>query len=65
MFVLPKDYLRLRLTGEVATDISDASGTAMFDVAARTWSTELCERLGAPTGILPPLLESAAGGRYA
>ncbi len=59
MFVLPKDYLRLRLTGVPATDISDASGTAMFDVAARRWSVELCERLGAPSGILPPLLESA------
>ena len=63
-FVLPKDYLRLRLTGSVATDISDASGTAMFDVGARTWSTELTERQGAPASILPPLLESAdrAGG---
>jgi xylulokinase len=60
VFILPKDYLRLRLTDEVATDVSDASGTAMFDVAARTWSTDLCERLGAPTHILPPLLESAA-----
>jgi xylulokinase len=58
-FILPKDYLRLRMTGEVATDISDASGTALFDVAARTWSTELVERQGASAGILPPLLESA------
>ena len=63
-FILPKDYLRLRMTGEVATDISDASGTAMFDVGARTWSAELTERQGASTDILPPLLESAdvAGG---
>ena len=59
MFILPKDYLRLCMTGEAATDISDASGTAIFDVAARTWSTDLCEMLGAPTSILPPLLESA------
>ncbi len=58
-FVLPKDYLRLHLTGSVGTDISDASGTAMFDVGARTWSAELTERQGAPTSILPPLLESA------
>lgn len=58
-FVLPKDYLRLHLVGETATDISDASGTAMFDVGARTWSTELTERQGAPVTILPPLLESA------
>ena len=59
MFLLPKDYLRLRLTGEAATDFSDASATAMFDVGARAWSTELTERLGATTDILPPLLESA------
>lgn len=60
VFVLPKDYLRLRLTGEVATDVTDASGTAMFDVAARTWSSELVERLGAPASILPRVIESAA-----
>jgi xylulokinase len=59
-FILPKDYLRLHLTGEVATDVSDASGTALFDVGARTWSAELTERQGASTEILPPLLESAA-----
>ncbi len=59
MFVLPKDYLRLKMTGHAATDVSDASGTAMFDVGARAWSTQLCERLGAPATILPPLLDSA------
>ena len=58
-FVLPKDYLRLHLVGTVASDISDASGTAMFDVGARSWSIELTERLGASADILPPLLESA------
>ena len=58
--VMPKDYLRLRLTGEVASDISDASATALFDIAARTWSSELCARLGVPERLLPPLLESSA-----
>ncbi len=58
--VMPKDYLRLRLTGEVASDISDASGTALFDIAARTWSSELCASLGVPQRLLPPLLESSA-----
>ena len=58
-FLLPKDYLRLHLVGTAATDISDASGTAMFDVGARRWSIELTERQGAPADILPPLLESA------
>lgn len=57
--LLPKDYLRYRLTGEVATDVSDASGTALFDIAARTWSAHLCERLGVPTRLLPRLLDSA------
>ena len=37
----PKDYLRLRMTGERLTDVSDASGTGLFDVRARRWSTEL------------------------
>jgi xylulokinase len=58
--VMPKDYLRLRLTGEVASDVSDASGTAIFDITARTWSAELCGRLGVPERLLPPLLESSA-----
>lgn len=58
-FILPKDYLRLHLVGTVATDISDASGTALFDVGARTWSAELTERQGASAEVLPPLLESA------
>ncbi|MFV2063387.1 MAG: xylulokinase [Chloroflexota bacterium] len=59
IFLMPKDYLRLRLTGEAATDISDASATALFDITARTWSLELCTLLGVPERILPPLLESA------
>ena len=58
--VMPKDYLRLRLTGEVASDVSDASATALFDITARTWSAELCGRLGVPERLLPPLLESSA-----
>jgi len=59
IFLLPKDYLRLRLTGEAANDISDASATALFDISARTWSSELCSRLDIPEHILAPLLESA------
>lgn len=57
--VMPKDYLRYRMTGEVATDVSDASATALFDIAARTWSVELCRRLDVPDRLLPPLLDSA------
>lgn len=54
----PKDYLRLRLTGEVATEVSDASGTGVFDVRRRTWATSLIETLGIDPRILPPTHES-------
>jgi xylulokinase len=56
--ILPKDYLRYRLTGEIATDVSDASATALFDISTRTWSRDLCDRLGVPDRLLPTLLDS-------
>jgi xylulokinase len=56
--LLPKDYVRLRLTGECATDVADASGTLLFDVAARRWSGEVLEALELPSTWLPPALES-------
>jgi xylulokinase len=56
--LLPKDYVRLRLTGEKATDVSDASGTLLFDVGARAWSEPLLEALELDAAILPPALES-------
>src|SRR3989304_1105003 len=40
-FLLPKDFVRFRLTGEFATDVSDASGTLLFDPAKRSWSQEM------------------------
>ena len=58
--MLPKDYVRLRLCGEHATDVTDASGTWLFDVAARTWSTELAAALDVDPAWLPPALESGA-----
>ena len=58
--LLPKDYVRLRLTGELATDVSDASGTLLFDVGARDWSEQVLELLGLPGEWFPPALESAA-----
>jgi xylulokinase len=56
--LLPKDYVRFKLTGEYASDVSDASGTALFDVVRRRWSGELTDRLGLESGILPRVLES-------
>src|SRR6185295_16347419 len=43
--LLPKDDVRRRLTGELATDVSDASGMLLLDVARRDWSTELLSKL--------------------
>ncbi len=56
--LLPKDYVRYRLTGEFYTEVSDASGTSMFDVVMRKWSTRMMDRLGLDTGILPEVVES-------
>ncbi len=56
--MLPKDYVRLRLTGEWAIDVADASGTLLLDVAARTWSDDVLDALELPNGWLPPVLES-------
>jgi len=56
--LLPKDYVRLRLTGEHAIDAADASGTLLFDVAARRWSGEVLDALQLPDEWLPPVHES-------
>ncbi len=56
--LLPKDYVRLRLTGERAVDVTDASGTLLFDVARRRWSDEVLASLEVPTEWLPRVLES-------
>jgi xylulokinase len=58
--LLPKDYIRLRLTGVAATDVSDASGTLAFDVAGRRWSREMCELAEIPAEWWPPASESTA-----
>jgi xylulokinase len=55
---LPKDYVRLRLTGEWATDVADASGTLLLDVARRRWSQDVLDALEIPAAWLPPLFES-------
>jgi xylulokinase len=56
--LLPKDYVRFKLTGEYATEVSDASGTSLFDVAKRDWSYEMCDALGLDRSILPKCYES-------
>jgi xylulokinase len=56
--LLPKDYVRLRLRGELATDVADASGTLLFDVAGRRWSDEVLAELEIPPEWLPPVRES-------
>jgi xylulokinase len=57
--LLPKDYIRFKLTGEYASDVSDASGTALFDVVQRRWSFELIDKLGVDRAILPRVYESS------
>jgi len=56
--MLPKDYVRLRLTGEWAIDASDASGTLLLDVERRDWSGAVLDALEIPRDWLPPVLES-------
>jgi xylulokinase len=56
--LLPKDYVRLRLTGEYAIDAADASGTLLLNVGARKWSGELLEALELDPSWLPAVLES-------
>jgi xylulokinase len=57
-FLLPKDYVRFRLTGEFATEVSDASGTSLFDVAGRRWSAEMFAALDIPEAWAPRCAES-------
>ncbi len=56
--LLPKDYIRLRLTGVRAAEVSDASGTGAFDVANRRWSSEMCDLLEVPSQWWSPVSES-------
>jgi xylulokinase len=57
--LLPKDYVRLKLFGERAIDVADASGTLLFDVAQRRWSEEVLDALAIPGEWLPSVHESA------
>lgn len=57
LILLPKDYVRLRLTGVAAMDKADGSGTLLFDVARRGWSREVLSALEIPAEWLPPTFE--------
>lgn len=56
--MLPKDYVRLKLSGVRATDMADGSGTLLLDVVNRRWSAELLDLSGIDPGLLPGLVES-------
>lgn len=56
--LLPKDYVRFRLTGERATDVADASGTLLFDVAKRQWSEAMLDAMQIGAALLPKVYES-------
>ncbi|HFQ15695.1 MAG TPA: xylulokinase, partial [Rhodobacteraceae bacterium] len=64
LILLPKDYIRLKLTGTVATEPTDANGTMMMDCVSRRWDPELCRALGWDMDRLPPITEPwAEAGR--
>ncbi len=56
--MLPKDYVRYRLTGQYATEVSDAAGTNLLDVPGRCWSGEVLQKLDIDPALLPPMHES-------
>ena len=58
--LLPKDYVRLRLTGDYAVDVADGAGTLLFDLAARTWSPEVLAALKIDPEWLPSTFEGPA-----
>jgi xylulokinase len=58
VFLLPKDYLRFRMTGRLHSEYSDAAGTILFDVVNKKWSSEICQAFDLPATLCPPLVES-------
>ncbi len=57
--VLPKDFIRLKLTGDIATDVGDASGMLLFDVDKRAWSGDAMARFGLEPSLFPRAVEGA------
>ena len=60
VFLCPKDYLRYRLTGALGMDVSEASGTGLFDTRARDWCWEVIDAVPLPRAIFPPTAEATA-----
>lgn len=60
MLLLPKDYIRYRLTGVMAMEISDAAGTCLLDVKHGTWSQEVLQALDLDPALLPPVVPADA-----
>ncbi|NEW09180.1 xylulokinase [Paenibacillus sp. SYP-B3998] len=58
IFLLPKDYLRFRMTGHISTEYSDAAGTLLLDIVEKQWSSDICDATGIDMGLCPPLVES-------
>lgn len=63
-FLLPKDLIRLRLTGEYATDVTDAAGTLLYDVRGGAWAFDVADQLGLGPRLFPRVLEPAAISGY-
>lgn len=60
VFLLPKDYLRYRMTGQIHMDYSDAAGTLLLNVGEKEWSKEICDLFQINPDLCPPLVESHA-----
>ena len=58
VLMLPKDYVRFRMTGEIGSDMTDASSAVIFDTVKRDWAWSIIDRLGIPREVFPPCHES-------
>src|SRR5690554_787407 len=60
LVLLPKDYIRYKLSGEIHTEVSDGAGSLLMNVKEKDWSLPLLEKLGLSKDILPPIVDSVA-----
>ncbi|MCT8137099.1 xylulokinase [Anaerobacillus sp. CMMVII] len=58
VFMLPKDYLRYKMTEQIHSEYSDAAGTLLLNIAEKAWSNEICDLVGLDPSLCPPLVES-------